>query len=91
MVRKLIPALAAGLLTLASCGEKAIPLDRVAGAIPKAAPGDTLVVKDGEYSDVELRWRGSAPGESPVVVMPQTPGGVRILSCSTAALPTRGR
>ena len=83
MVRKLIPALAAGLLTLASCGEKAIPLDRVAGAIPKAAPGDTLVVKDGEYSDVELRWRGSAPGESPVVVMPQTPGGVRITGRSS--------
>ena len=75
-------AVAAAALLLASCGKGPVDLQAVEKLLDSAAPGDTLVVKDGTYSDVILKWEGHATAENPVVVKPQTPGGVVVTGAS---------
>lgn len=81
MVKKTVLVLAA-VLMLASCGKAPVALQDVASRLGSAAPGDTLVVKDGTYADVVLKWEGHATADNPVVVMPETPGGVVITGAS---------
>ena len=80
MVRtlRIFAAAAALTLMLAACGKGPVALQDVASKLQSAAPGDTIVVRDGIYSDVTLEWEGRATAETPVVVMPETPGGVCI-------------
>ena len=74
MVKKLFILLP--LVAILSCGKGSLALKDVAAALEKATPGDTLVIRDGRYEDVTLKWKGHATKESPVVVRPETPGGV---------------
>ena len=82
MVRTLKMALLAAVLVLVSCSRGPVGLLAVEDNLRDAAPGDTLVVKDGTYSDVILKWEGRASAENPVVVRPETPGGVVITGAS---------
>lgn len=79
---KTVWAVAAAALLLVSCGKGPVDLQAVEKLLGGAAPGDTLVVKDGTYSDVILKWEGRASAENPVVVKPQTPGGVVVTGAS---------
>lgn len=81
MVRTL-KALLAFSIVLASCAKGPARLQDIASLLESAAPGDTLVVKDGTYADVILKWEGHATRENPVTVKPETPGGVVITGAS---------
>ena len=81
MVRRILFTFAAA-LTLTACGNGPRDLSQIADALSGAQPGDTLVVRDGTYTDVILKWEGHASAEHPVVVRPETPGGVRITGAS---------
>ena len=81
MVRRVLFTFAAA-LTLTACGNGPRNLSQIADALSGAQPGDTLVVRDGTYTDVVLKWEGHASAETPVVVRPETPGGVRITGAS---------
>ena len=82
MVRMRIGCLVAAIVMLGACGQGPVNLAQVADALAKAQPGDTLVVRDGTFSDVVLKWEGHATAENPVVVRPETPGGVCITGAS---------
>ena len=82
MVRMRIGCLVAAIVMLGACGQGPMNLAQVADALAKAQPGDTLVVRDGTFSDVVLKWEGHATAENPVVVRPETPGGVCITGAS---------
>ena len=87
MVKLGIPAICGlAFLVLCSCGRGPVALNSVEGALAKASPGDTVVVKDGTYSDVLLKWEGRASADNPVVVVPQTPGGVVITGRSALSI-----
>lgn len=62
------------LVVAVSCGERRYGVEDIAKALETARPGDTLVVRDGQYGDVVLRWRAQATAEKPVVVMAENPG-----------------
>ena len=81
MVRMRLAGLFTALSVLVACGGP-MDLGKVADALSGAQPGDTLVVRDGTYTDVILKWEGHASAEKPVVVRPETPGGVRITGAS---------
>lgn len=62
-------------ISMAACSSEAA-LSDVASALSKAAPGDTIVVKAGIYSDLDLRWEGLGTVDQPIVVMASEPGSV---------------
>lgn len=69
----------ATLALVTACGHRSpIDLSRVGQALESAAPGDTIIVRDGSYSDVNLSWQGRGSAEQPIVVMSQSPLGVQI-------------
>lgn len=82
MVKKSI-LMATTLLALVSCGTRSYSLDQVGKALESAAPGDTILVRDGNYSGAVLSWKASAPADKAVVVMAENPGKV-ILSGETS-------
>lgn len=45
-------------------------------AVTTAKPGDTLIIDNGTYKDVQLRLTGKGSSGRPIVVRAQTPGGV---------------
>lgn len=65
--------LAAG--ATASAARVSVSLPDVASALSRANAGDIIEILDGEYSDIEMKWR--SPG-CPVTVQAQNPGKVRI-------------
>lgn len=71
------------LLAVVSCSEHSYTLEQIGNALEKAAPGDTLWIKDGNYSGKTLSWKASAPADKPVVVMAENPGKV-VLSGETS-------
>ncbi len=62
----------------ASAAHFEVPLGEVAATLKKAAPGDVIVIKDGSYRDVQLKWTGKGAEGKPVTVCAATPGGVKI-------------
>lgn len=80
-------AAAAVLLAVPAAGrEYRVPLTQVAETLRAARPGDRIVVEDGLYTDVELKWRGAGAEGRPVRIEARTPGGVRIGGASTLRL-----
>lgn len=78
------------LLTLGAAGRDfRVPLTDVARVLQAAQPGDRIVVEDGEYTDLELKWRGAGTERKPVRIEAATPGGVRIGGSSTLRLAGR--
>ena len=47
-------------------------------AVAAAAPGDTVVIRDGTWTDWIVKLRASGTPEQPVTVKAQTPGRVRL-------------
>lgn len=85
-MKKLKPILlaAAALLALsAQAREYRVTLGEVAATLRSAQPGDKIVVENGAYRDVELKWRGAGAEGRPVRIEAATPGGVEIGGAST--------
>lgn len=53
-------------------------IDALNDAVPKAKPGDEIVLNDGEYSDAELRIHGQGAQAQPILVRAESIGGVKI-------------
>lgn len=53
-------------------------IDALNAAVPKANPGDEVVLADGTYSDAELRIHGQGAADAPILVRAETIGGVKI-------------
>ncbi len=47
-------------------------------AIKNAKPGDEIVLKNGVWKDVEIKFRGDGSKEMPIVLRAETPGKVSI-------------
>ncbi len=75
LTTRILPLLAAA-IALGACGGGPADIAGIGEALRKAVPGDTLVIRGGTYSGTDLRWRADASADSPVVVRPETPGGV---------------
>ncbi len=59
-----------------------VPLKQVETVLQSSAPGDTVFVAEGIYSDCRLNWFGRGTAERPVVVCPETEGGVTVTGSS---------
>lgn len=71
------------IMAVTSCGlNKTVCLEDVSAVLQDAHPGDTIYVKDGLYRDLSLEWEGKGTEGNPIVVMPQTKGGVVISGTS---------
>ncbi|PWG79112.1 chondroitinase-B domain-containing protein [Pararcticibacter amylolyticus] len=55
-------------------------------AVAGAKPGDIITMADGEWKDARIVLHGRGTPGKPVVVQPQTPGGVRLTGSSTLSL-----
>ncbi len=80
--------IAAAVLPVAA-KEYRVALPEVAAVLRTAGPGDRIVVADGDYRDLELKWRGAGAEGAPVRIEAATPGGVRIGGMSTLRLAGR--
>ena len=45
-------------------------------ALKKSEPGDTIVLKNGEWADAKLKIRGEGTSEKPITIRAETPGEV---------------
>ncbi|MFL5810414.1 MAG: polysaccharide lyase 6 family protein, partial [Flavisolibacter sp.] len=59
-------------------------------ALKKAKPGDTIIIANGTYRDVEISFVGKGNAEKPIVVKAQTPGSVIISGTSVLRLAGTG-
>ena len=75
MVRRII-IWGLALVLSASCGERSYMIAEVDKALIIAHPGDTIHVKGGVYTDVNLHWKTEASLERPIVVIAENPGEV---------------
>lgn len=66
--------------------EYTMSLDEVARVLATAGPGDRIIVKNGVYCDLELKWSGRGAENRPVRIEAETPGGVVIEGGSTLRL-----
>ena len=75
-------SLALALLTMAAPAFAADHLVRdqsgYAAAVKKAAPGDRIVLADGEWRDFQIVFTGSGTADKPITLTAQTPGKVVI-------------
>ncbi len=56
--------------------EYRVALGEVAATLRTAQPGDRIVVTDGTYSNMELKWRGNGTEKKPITIEAATPGAV---------------
>ncbi len=85
----LLTLLAVAAVLSAAAKEYRVALPEVAAVLRTAGPGDRIVVADGDYRDLELKWRGAGAEGAPVRIEAATPGGVRIGGMSTLRLAGR--
>ncbi|MDO6760478.1 chondroitinase-B domain-containing protein [Tamlana sp. 2_MG-2023] len=52
--------------------------DELNEAIKKAEPGDVIVMSDGVWKDVEIKFRGKGTKDQPITIKAETAGGVSI-------------
>ena len=60
-----------------------VALTDVARVLPEAAAGDRIIVDNGQYADVNLKWIGNGSDGNPIRIEPQTAGGVTIVGMSS--------
>ncbi len=60
--------------------------DEVKKLVAQAQPGDSIVLADGTWQDVELLLDGSGTADNPITLRAQTPGRVRITGQSRVRL-----
>jgi len=53
-------------------------LDELSKAIEKAEPGDIILLKNGTWKDVEIKFRGNGTEENPIILKAETAGEVTI-------------
>lgn len=53
-------------------------IDALNDAVPKASPGDEVVLRDGTYRDAEMRIHGRGADGAPILVRAETVGGVKL-------------
>lgn len=58
----------------------------VAATLREAKPGDRIVIEDGIYNDLTLKWLGRGTEKKPLRIEAQTPGGVVFTGTSTLRL-----
>lgn len=58
----------------------------VAATLREAKPGDRIVIEDGIYNDLTLKWLGRGTEKKPLCIEAQTPGGVVFTGTSTLRL-----
>ncbi len=85
----LLAAIAVLSIRPAPAREYRVTLDSVAAALETARPGDRIVVEEGTYRDMELKWRGAGAEGKPVRIEAATPGGVVIGGASTLRIAGR--
>ncbi|GAA4732702.1 polysaccharide lyase 6 family protein [Flavisolibacter ginsenosidimutans] len=73
-------------ILLSLCGGAQMSLTDAMKALQRAKPGDTIVVANGTYKDVEINFVAKGDAAKPVVVKAQTPGGVIISGQSSLRL-----
>lgn len=61
-------------------------IDELNQANKTAKPGDSIILKNGEWKDVDIRLTGKGSEEKPIVVMAETPGKVLITGHSKLRL-----
>lgn len=84
---KLVLAAVAVLLTASVVArEYRVALGDVAATLREARPGDRIVIENGVYSDLSLKWLGRGAEGKPVRIEAATPGGVEITGGSTLRL-----
>ena len=84
---KLVLAAVAVLLTASVVArEYRVALGDVAATLREARPGDRIVIENGRYSDLSLKWLGRGAEGKPVRIEAATPGGVEITGGSTLRL-----
>lgn len=73
------------LLLLISCKETSVSNDVLVStneelkeALKKVAPGDQIVLKDGVWKDVQIKFRGNGTKENPITLKAETTGKVSI-------------
>ncbi len=88
MVRRLLM----GTLLIALCAaanaqvrEVATP-EELAAALEVAAPGDEIVIADGEWLDATIAVACSGSARAPIIIRPRTPGGLTLTGLSTIRL-----
>ncbi|MEG3765423.1 polysaccharide lyase 6 family protein [Alteromonas sp. 14N.309.X.WAT.G.H12] len=57
-------------------------IDQFNDAVEQAKPGDTIVMANGEWHDVELVFKGTGTEQNPITLKAQTPGMVKITGIS---------
>lgn len=84
---KLVLVAVAVLLTASVVArEYRVALGDVAATLREAQPGDRIVIENGRYSDLSLKWLGRGAEGKPVRIEAATPGGVEITGGSTLRL-----
>lgn len=84
---KLVLVAVAVLLTASVVArEYRVALGDVAATLREAQPGDRIVIENGVYSDLSLKWLGRGAEGKPVRIEAATPGGVEITGGSTLRL-----
>lgn len=84
MIQKIIFILSA-ILFLIGCGENTTnigiyvnDIEELNDAIAKAAPGDEIVMANGDWTDVQIRFVGYGNEKDPITLKAETAGQVRI-------------
>lgn len=82
----------AGSFALVPAFGREIPVEApaaFAAACAEARPGDTLMLKAGEWRDAALVFKAEGTAEAPITLTAATPGGVRLTGRSTLAFAGR--
>lgn len=61
-------------------------IDEFNQAVRNASPGDTIIMANGEWNDVELVFKGEGREDSPITLKAQTPGEMIITGVSNLSL-----
>lgn len=69
-----------------SAREYRVAAGDVAATLREAKPGDSIVIEDGVYNDLTLKWLGRGTEKKPLRIEAQTPGGVVFTGTSTLRL-----
>ncbi|TMU56089.1 chondroitinase-B domain-containing protein [Flagellimonas algicola] len=92
MIQKSILIISAFLLLLA-CGERSTKvgiyvkdINELNAAIAQANPGDEIIMANGDWKDVQIRFVGYGNNKQPITLKAETPGKVRIVGKSDLKL-----
>jgi poly(beta-D-mannuronate) lyase len=65
---------------------QAADIDQLKKAIKNAQPGDTIVMLDKEWKDVDIKFKANGTAEKPIILRSQNPGKVKLTGSSTLRL-----